>query len=114
MCVFDRLLTTYELIGWPLNPEIQKKLESFRFEGVMIDNKNSRNYLQSNECMIDLFKERIIQHNIRVVAKYYTQISMQRLTNFLGIDHKQSEKFVSGFFLFLFAYLLSVSVCVCV
>ncbi|KAI9595544.1 prosome, macropain 26S subunit, non-ATPase, 12, isoform CRA_b [Syncephalis fuscata] len=37
---------------------------------------------------------RIVEHNIRVVAKYYTRITMLRLAQLLDLDHEEAEEFL--------------------
>ncbi|KAJ2956329.1 hypothetical protein NQZ79_g7790 [Umbelopsis isabellina] len=38
---------------------------------------------------------RVIEHNIRVIAKYYTRISTKRLTQLLDLNEQESEEFLS-------------------
>ena len=38
---------------------------------------------------------RIVEHNIRVIAKYYTRVSTKRLTQLLDLNEKDSEEFLS-------------------
>ena len=38
---------------------------------------------------------RVVQHNVRVVAKYYRQISVARLANLLGLSEDEAERHVS-------------------
>ncbi|PGH00447.1 hypothetical protein AJ79_08220 [Helicocarpus griseus UAMH5409] len=40
-------------------------------------------------------RKRVIEHNVRVVAKYYTRIQMGRLTELLDLDEKETEKYIS-------------------
>jgi len=44
----------------------------------------------------ELFHTRIIQHNIRVVAKYYKRIHGKRLSELLGLDPVSTEKEVAS------------------
>ncbi|ETO21990.1 hypothetical protein RFI_15212 [Reticulomyxa filosa] len=76
-----RLLTTWELVSWPLLPEMSEYLQAFRFTGVK----------DENQSFGELLHDRVVQHNIRVVEKYYNQITTQRLAHFLG----ETEKYVS-------------------
>jgi 26S proteasome regulatory subunit N5 len=39
----------------------------------------------------DMFKKRIVQHNIKVIAGYYDQIHIQRLCELLGLSDKDTE-----------------------
>ena len=80
------LLTTKELIEWPLNEQMLNELKKFKFVGVVDNEQND---------LIDLLKDKIIEHNIRVVAEYYNRISTKRLSTFLSIDTDQTESYVS-------------------
>jgi len=39
----------------------------------------------------DMLKKRVVQHNIRVIAEYYDQITTARLCELLGLDNKTAE-----------------------
>lgn len=41
------------------------------------------------------FHHRVIEHNIRVIAKYYTRITTKRLTQLLDLNEKDTEEFLS-------------------
>ncbi|MCJ1370243.1 hypothetical protein MMC20_001455 [Loxospora ochrophaea] len=40
-------------------------------------------------------RKRVIEHNVRVIAKYYTRIQMPRLTQLLDLDEEETEKYIS-------------------
>jgi 26S proteasome regulatory subunit N5 len=40
-------------------------------------------------------RKRVIEHNVRVVAKYYTRIQMPRLTQLLDLTEDETEKYIS-------------------
>ncbi|GIK01113.1 hypothetical protein Aspvir_005145 [Aspergillus viridinutans] len=40
-------------------------------------------------------RKRVIEHNVRVVAKYYTRIQMGRLTELLDLTEEETEKYIS-------------------
>jgi 26S proteasome regulatory subunit N5 len=40
-------------------------------------------------------RNRVIEHNVRVVAKYYTRIQMGRLTQLLDLTEDETEKYIS-------------------
>jgi 26S proteasome regulatory subunit N5 len=40
-------------------------------------------------------RKRVIEHNVRVVAKYYTRIQMGRLTQLLDLPENETEKYIS-------------------
>lgn len=39
----------------------------------------------------DMFKKRIVQHNIKVISDYYDQIHIKRLCELLGLSDKETE-----------------------
>lgn len=49
---------------------------------------------QANTRWQDL-RKRVIEHNVRVVAKYYTRIQMSRLTQLLDLTEEETEKYIS-------------------
>lgn len=40
-------------------------------------------------------RKRVIEHNVRVVAKYYTRIQFSRLTQLLDLSEDETEKYIS-------------------
>jgi 26S proteasome regulatory subunit N5 len=38
---------------------------------------------------------RVVEHNIRVIAKYYTRVSTKRLTQLLDLNERDAEEFLS-------------------
>ncbi|KAI9733307.1 MAG: hypothetical protein M1834_003391 [Cirrosporium novae-zelandiae] len=40
-------------------------------------------------------RKRVIEHNVRVIAKYYTRIRMDRLTQLLDLNEEETEKYIS-------------------
>ncbi|KAL5473497.1 hypothetical protein EMCRGX_G027987 [Ephydatia muelleri] len=48
------------------------------------------------DTLFDELKKRVIEHNIRVIALYYTRISMQRLADLLVLSAEDTEEFVSS------------------
>jgi len=78
--------TTYELIDWPLaDDQLRTFAEGFQF---------STQYGDSDD-IVEKLRTRTVQHNIRVVARYYTEIQMSRLTEFLKVDTEQMERYLS-------------------
>lgn len=43
----------------------------------------------------DDLRKRVIEHNVRVVAKYYTRIRMPRLCQLLNLSEDETEKYIS-------------------
>lgn len=80
------LFTTYEIIVWPFEDNaVFGFVENFSF---------STKY-GSSDSNLELFHTRTVQHNIRVVAKYYTDIQMNRLATFLNVGIEEMEKYLS-------------------
>lgn len=40
-------------------------------------------------------RKRVIEHNVRIVSKYYTHIRMDRLTQLLDLSSDETEKYIS-------------------
>jgi 26S proteasome regulatory subunit N5 len=40
-------------------------------------------------------RKRVIEHNVRVIAKYYTRIHTSRLTELLDLNEEETEKYIS-------------------
>ena len=40
-------------------------------------------------------RKRVIEHNVRVVAQYYTRIQMRRLTQLLDLNEDETESYIS-------------------
>lgn len=79
------LLTTNELIKWPFDDDLKKEFGSFQFVGVKDNEQNFES----------LLRVRIIEHNIRVIAKYYNRISSLRFATFLGVKIEEMEERLS-------------------
>lgn len=75
--------TTDELIRWPL-PD-QKEWQSDPLFG---DKEKGVSRWED-------FHKRVVQHNIRTLALYYSRITSKRLAFFLQLDEEKSEKYVS-------------------
>lgn len=54
------------------------------------DDSDSR----ANQRWQDL-RKRVIEHNVRVIAKYYTRIQFSRLTELLDLGEDETEKYIS-------------------
>lgn len=50
--------------------------------------------VKANKRWEDL-RKRVIEHNVRVVARYYTRIEMGRLTELLDLNEEDTEKNIS-------------------
>ncbi|SPO00211.1 related to RPN5 - subunit of the regulatory particle of the proteasome [Cephalotrichum gorgonifer] len=86
-----KLFTVHELMRWP---EVSKKfgphLTSTDVFSVSPDPKDEK----ANQRWEDL-RKRVIEHNVRVVAKYYTRVGMSRLTQLLDLAEDETEKYIS-------------------
>ena len=40
-------------------------------------------------------KRRVVEHNIRIMAKYYTQVSLKRMAELLDLKETETEEFLS-------------------
>ncbi|KAI8853129.1 hypothetical protein BC829DRAFT_424720 [Chytridium lagenaria] len=84
---FAKCFITHELVRWPKIEEIY---------GALL--KATPAFDVSTEggvARLKVLHQRIIEHNIRVIAKYYTRISMKRLTELLDLPDKETEEFLS-------------------
>ena len=43
----------------------------------------------------EALRHRVIEHNVRVIAKYYTRITFPRLTSLLDLSEEETEKYIS-------------------
>jgi len=77
--------TTTELIRWPKLKELYgSELAS-----------HPALFPASGEGLWTDLHKRVVEHNIRVIAQYYTRITMQRLAQLLDLQQIEAEKFVS-------------------
>lgn len=83
-----KYFTKMELMRWPKIEEIYGDL--FRETSVfdLNDEKGRKRW--------DDLKKRIIEHNIRVISKYYLRIRLNRLNMLLDLDEKETEKYLSN------------------
>ncbi|KAJ7103283.1 PCI domain-containing protein [Mycena belliarum] len=77
-----KCFTTRELMRWPgietIYGEFLRKTSVF-----------------SSEKQWEDLHTRVIEHNVRVVAQYYTRITLPRLTSLLDLDQKQTEETIA-------------------
>ncbi|KFA72183.1 hypothetical protein S40288_06021 [Stachybotrys chartarum IBT 40288] len=87
-----RLFTVHELMRWP---EVAKKFGPHLCETDIFDARPGESSDEkAHERWQDL-RKRVIEHNVRVVAKYYTRIRMGRLTELLDLTEDETEKYIS-------------------
>ncbi|GAA5937397.1 hypothetical protein JCM10213_007222 [Rhodosporidiobolus nylandii] len=63
-------------------------------EGVFGDIEEDPKHAKGEERW-KVLHDRIVEHNIRVVAGYYTRITLSRLASFLSLDVAETEQFLS-------------------
>ncbi|KAL2150345.1 hypothetical protein VTH82DRAFT_8021 [Thermothelomyces myriococcoides] len=87
-----KLFTVPELMRWPevarvFGPHLT---ETDVFDAELGDSDDEKAF----ERWQDL-RKRVIEHNVRVIAKYYTRIRMGRLTQLLDLTEDETEKYIS-------------------
>jgi 26S proteasome regulatory subunit N5 len=85
-----RLFTIHELMRWP---EVAKKFGPHLCETDVFEARPDEDD-EAHQRWEDL-RKRVIEHNVRVVAKYYTRIQMGRLTQLLDLPENETEKYIS-------------------
>ncbi|KAI9670737.1 MAG: hypothetical protein M1817_003847 [Caeruleum heppii] len=87
-----RLFTIPELMRWP---EVARQFGPHLCGTDVFDAETGQSEdAKANQRWTDL-RKRVIEHNVRVVAKYYTRIQMGRLTQLLDLDEDETEKYIS-------------------
>ncbi|KAF2273643.1 uncharacterized protein EI97DRAFT_423795 [Westerdykella ornata] len=87
-----KLFTVPELMRWPV---IAQKFGPHLTETDVFDaEKDDSDDPKAFQRWQDL-RKRVIEHNIRVVAKYYTRIQIPRLTEHLDLPEDETEKYIS-------------------
>ncbi|ORY98341.1 PCI domain-domain-containing protein [Absidia repens] len=84
---FAKCFVSIELMRWP-------RVEETYGENL----QQTEVFNKSTEDGKKRWKElhnRVIEHNIRVIAKYYTRITTKRLTQLLDLNEKAAEEFLS-------------------
>lgn len=80
-----KLFTTPELMRWPIVKE--------NYTPVL--NKDDAAF-GSNEKHWEDLRKRVIEHNLRVISKYYTRITLPRLNELLDLTETETENFISN------------------
>lgn len=87
-----KLFTVHELMRWP---EVSKVFGPHLLSTDIFDSSPGQSADdKAHERWQDL-RKRVIEHNVRVVAKYYTRIQMGRLTQLLDLTEDETEKYIS-------------------
>ena len=87
-----KLFTVHELMRWP---EVARVFGPHLCATDVFDAQPGQSAdKKANKRWEDL-RKRVIEHNVRVVAKYYTRIQMSRLTQLLDLTEDETEKYIS-------------------
>lgn len=87
-----RLFTVHELMRWP---EVAKKFGPHLCSTDVFDVQSGQSSDDKAHQRWQDLRKRVIEHNVRVVAKYYTRIQMSRLTQLLDLTEDETEKYIS-------------------
>lgn len=103
--MFDRLKLVEEIENlsvyqYCLTLFTSKEIIPYPFNGLtdIIEQHASLRKYGGNDlllCYVKLIRIRIIEHNLRVVADYYSRIQCSRLADILGLDHEELESHLS-------------------
>ncbi|PNP85684.1 hypothetical protein FNYG_00740 [Fusarium nygamai] len=87
-----RLFTVHELMRWP---EISKRFGPHLCSTDVFDAHLGQSSDDKAHQRWQDLRKRVIEHNVRVIAKYYTRIQMSRLTQLLDLAEDETEKYIS-------------------
>lgn len=85
------------LLQWFTNPELIKwsGLRQLYEEELFKTSVFNQSTEEGQKCF-KMLKHRVVEHNIRVMAKYYTRITLQRMCDLLGLPIEETEEFLSS------------------
>ena len=86
-----RLFTLPEIMRWPI---VSEKFQEYLCSTDIFDTNSKAKDPKAHQRWEDL-RKRVIEHNVRVIAKYYTRIEMTRLTQLLDLSEEETEKYIS-------------------
>ncbi|KAF2651613.1 hypothetical protein K491DRAFT_665209 [Lophiostoma macrostomum CBS 122681] len=87
-----KLFTVPELMRWPM---VAKQFGPHLTDTDVFDaDPDDSDDPKAHTRWQDL-RKRVIEHNVRVVAKYYTRIQIPRLTELLDLTEEETEKYIS-------------------
>ncbi|MCJ1400089.1 hypothetical protein MMC11_003292 [Xylographa trunciseda] len=86
-----KLFTVPELMRWPI---VAEKFGPHLCTSDVFASTPSTSDPKAHSRYLDL-RKRVIEHNVRVIAKYYTRISMPRLCQLLDLEEEETEKYIS-------------------
>jgi 26S proteasome regulatory subunit N5 len=87
-----KLFTVHEIMRWP---EVAKKFGPHLCDTDVFDVKPGQSDDEKAYQRWQDLRKRVIEHNVRVIAKYYTRIQMGRLTQLLDLTDEETEKYIS-------------------
>jgi len=87
-----KLFTVHELMRWP---EVASKFGPHLCNTDVFDAEAGQSADEKAHQRWQDLRKRVIEHNVRVVAKYYTRIQMGRLTELLDLTEDETEKYIS-------------------
>lgn len=87
-----KLFTVHELMRWP---EVAKLFGPHLCSTDVFDAEANQSGDKKAYKRWEDLRKRVIEHNVRVVAKYYTRIQMSRLTQLLDLTEDETEKYIS-------------------
>ena len=83
--------TISELLRWPIVEETFGK----HLTGTDVFSKTTNTKDPKAHTRYQALRHRVIEHNVRVVAKYYTRITFTRLCELLDLSEEETEKYIS-------------------
>lgn len=86
-----KLFTVSELTRWP---SIEANFTSHLTTTDIFSATENVKDPKAHQRYLDL-RKRVIEHNVRVIAKYYTRITFPRLTSLLDLPASETEKYIS-------------------
>ena len=87
-----KLFTVHELMRWP---EVAKIFGPHLCSTDVFDAQPDASADKKAYKRWEDLRKRVIEHNVRVIAKYYTRIQMSRLTQLLDLTEDETEKYIS-------------------
>jgi len=87
-----KLFTVHELMRWP---EVSKLFGPHLCNTEIFDSAPGQSGDDKAYQRWQDLRKRVIEHNVRVVAKYYTRIKTERLTQLLDLTEEETEKYIS-------------------
>ncbi|EAU30889.1 conserved hypothetical protein [Aspergillus terreus NIH2624] len=87
-----KLFTIHELMRWPM---VAERFGPHLCNTDVFSAQPSQSADDQQHKRWQDLRKRVIEHNVRVVAKYYTRIQMGRLTQLLDLTEEETEKYIS-------------------